>query len=109
MRIACLMAALVLAGCDHVPGKTAGKDSVNSPAPAPQASIVGRFNIIHSPQTERDTMLLDTATGQTWQLVQLNQYFGEPAGWQPVYKTDEDEAALLVLYGLKANGPPPKP
>lgn len=29
---------------------------------------VGRYTVVHSPHVESDTILLDTATGDTWQL-----------------------------------------
>jgi hypothetical protein len=42
----------------------------------------GRYQIIHSPQTERDTILLDTATGRSWQLVEAAGAYS----WLPMGK-----------------------
>lgn len=57
--------------------------SVESPYP----KVAGRWTIIHSPQVERDTMLLDTATGRTWQLVNVGGAAdNEVLAWQPVVR-----------------------
>lgn len=49
----------------------------------PAASPVGRFTIVHSPHTQRDTILLDTATGKTWsQYERTNE--GNSAAWDPM-------------------------
>jgi hypothetical protein len=33
-------------------------------------------------------MLLDTATGKTWQLTKFTTREGEPVAWEPVTRTD---------------------
>jgi hypothetical protein len=61
-------------------------DKFDASTATPAQSEVGRYTIIHSPQIERDTMLLDTETGDTWQLVQTSKD-GDLA-WQSVKKSD---------------------
>ena len=61
-----LAMAAILSGCDGraSPGATSSNAAADaSPTPAPQ---VGRFVIYHSPHVEADTVLLDTATGDSW-------------------------------------------
>ncbi len=48
----------------------------------------GRYVIVHSPHIQSDTMLLDTATGKTWQLTKYTDREGEPVAWDPVARTD---------------------
>ena len=50
---------LLVAGCSS---------AASAPVTNPVSS--GRYTIFYSPQVERDTFLVDTQTGQTWQLVQ---------------------------------------
>lgn len=49
-----------------------------------QSVAIGRYTIIHSPQVERDTMLIDTATGKTWQLVKTGKTDDDSLAWQEV-------------------------
>jgi hypothetical protein len=76
MRAALLLTvvSLTISGCDQL-----------KPVPS---LLVGRYTIIHSPQVERDTMLLDTATGDTWQLVNLGKDENTGQGWQFTAKLD---------------------
>lgn len=70
--IGCLAALALLSACDE-------------PKPdAPEPSDVGRWVIVHSPHIESDTMLLDTATGRTWQLVNAGTVKDQELDWQPV-------------------------
>jgi len=66
-------AALLLVSCDRP-----------SPNAAP-SSEVGRYVIVHSPQGEQDTILLDTATGATWSRYERTDAAGAPA-WDPMPK-----------------------
>lgn len=50
----------------------------------------GRYVIVHSPHVQRDTVLLDTATGKTWILTQDSSREGEPYAWVPLARTDND-------------------
>lgn len=66
--------------------------------------MVGRYTIIHSPQTERDTMLLDTTTGDTWQLVTMGKDESDGMGWQFVGKIDQPPP--WDKYGKSGAQPP---
>jgi hypothetical protein len=57
--------------------------------------------IVHSPQVERDTMLLDTVTGRTWSRVEISDVRGTPPAWEPVPQLNEpaDFEALLKRRG----------
>jgi hypothetical protein len=72
MRKLLLMAVLVLPGCNRPTTTEAAASSgfgSNDPIVATAPPLpVGRYTIIHSPQVENDTMLLDTSTGHTWRL-----------------------------------------
>lgn len=62
----------------------------------------GRFIIVHSPHVQRDTVLLDTATGKTWQLAQDTSLEGEPVYWEPMARTDNAaELQDLLRYHPK--------
>ena len=78
-----LFAALPLASCDAL------KSNCNASAAGP---AVGRYVIFHSPHVESDTMLLDSVTGKTWQLVTLGKDKG--MGWQFTGKTDESDVPI---------------
>lgn len=52
------LSALALQGCSKAEAQQAS-------TPANQ-----RYVIVHSPHMQRDTQLLDTTTGRTWQLVE---------------------------------------
>jgi hypothetical protein len=80
-----------------------------STTPAP--SEVGRYTIIHSPQIESDTILLDTVTGRTWQLQKAEFLNGDPLGWQEIYRFDDPGALATMgsLYGYKKKEAPPPP
>lgn len=70
-----LALALALAGCNR--------------GQFEQASI-GRYTIVHSPHTQQDIELLDTATGNTWLFVQIEGTDKNPKyGWQFVGKIDQ--------------------
>ncbi len=95
---------------DH--SETAGATPTSVPAAAVE---IGRYTIIHSPLLEADTMLLDTATGRTWQLQKGTIYNGDPLIWTEIYRLDTpaDYYNMNALYGLKkpkpTTGPSPKP
>lgn len=76
---------------------------------SPSAGEIGRYVIIHSPIVERDTMLLDTVTGRTWQLMQESDLNDEPLAWSPVpqLNSKEDMDLLIREYGLKPSATPP--
>jgi hypothetical protein len=107
-------AALALAACGKMPaqsnsytdnsmanspGSSTGADSSQTP---PATSQVGRFVIVHSPQIERDTVLLDTVTGKTWTQVELTDLEESPTAWEPMARRD-DEGEMAIL---RARHPP---
>jgi len=77
-----------------------------TPAKAPSTTNLqaGRYVIVHSPQVERDTQLVDTATGDTWVLTSVTSLNDEPFVWEPVPRmnTDADWKALAAKHGVKA-------
>ena len=72
----------------------------------PTPSGVGRYMIVHSPEAERDTILLDTATGRTWSRVQVTDVVDEPPAWDPMpqLNSTKDLEALASAHGWKAKG-----
>jgi hypothetical protein len=93
---------LALCGCDQRPPPRTEK--VYLPSAPVRPPEVGRFTIIHSPQTEQDTMLIDTVTGETWELDAMVSLKGDPRAWIPVPRlnTAQDYAALERQHGLKS-------
>ena len=65
--------------------------STGAAAQAGQVGGSGRFAIVHSPHTQKDTVLLDTATGKTWQLRTVANRTGEPDVWVPMARFDNAE------------------
>lgn len=79
MRRASLIALLALAACDRL-----GREPSR-----PEPESAGRWTIIYSPHIQRSAMLLDTATGRTWNLVTVRD--GDEEGryaWEPVEKSN---------------------
>jgi hypothetical protein len=73
--LGCLAALTILSACD---------EPRESKSDASDQSDVGRFVIVHSPHLEVDTMLLDTVTGRSWQLVNVGSDKNQELAWQPV-------------------------
>ena len=97
MKIALVIALFVAdvpASCSQSPAPAAAA------APIPQ---VGRYVIVHSPQTEKDTMLLDTATGKTWEEIEYTDLNDSPTVWSPVpqVNTPADIAEVARIHGTK--------
>jgi len=69
-------------------------------------SQIGRYTIVFSPIVRADTFLLDTVTGNVWQMIQYSQLNGEPTAWSMVTRIDNsvDHENFVKAYGLK-----PKP
>lgn len=69
---------------------TASMSLALAPSVLAQAGSVGgsgRFVIVHSPHVQRDTVLLDTATGKTWVLTQDSSRGGSTF-WAPMARED---------------------
>jgi hypothetical protein len=81
-----------------------------APVASPKPSEVGRFVIVHSPEAERDTILLDTVTGRTWSRVEVTDITDEPPAWDPMPQLNsaKDLEALVAVHGSKAKSPPPQ-
>jgi len=71
---AVLLTSALLVACGQSPAK---QNSKSEPA-------IGRWVIVHSPQTEKDTVLLDTATGDSWTLLQLGSGDSAPLVWRAI-------------------------
>jgi hypothetical protein len=76
-----LVALMSVASCSKPTPPSPTKPTVEQILGPPPPVVAGRYTIIHSPQVENDTMLLDTATGRTWRLE--NASAGEVV-WVPV-------------------------
>jgi hypothetical protein len=65
----------------------------------------GRYQIVQSPITARDTFLLDTQSGTVWQLTVMSSLKGEPAVWNIMRRIDNDAdyAAVVGEYGRKTS------
>jgi hypothetical protein len=67
-------------------------DGAKTPEAAPSdGSGVGRFVNVHSPHVERDTMLLDTVSGRTWEKVTVSDAANQPSVWVPVSQMNEQK------------------
>jgi hypothetical protein len=63
----------------------------------------GRYQIVISPFSERNTYLIDTETGAVWQLQVFNSLNGEPLVWNlmPRVSNDDDMARVVSQFGKK--------
>ena len=94
-----VLIAVAVSGCDQSAApisakvSASGNESSQSSAVAASTPIppIGRYTIIHSPEVERDTMLLDTATGRTWQLVQVGSGDNGALAWEAVNRPAGDQ------------------
>jgi hypothetical protein len=50
----------------------------------------GRYQIVMHPTFRADQYLLDTATGQVWQLTKFSNLKGEPEAWKSMTRLDND-------------------
>lgn len=68
----------------------------------------GRYQIIMSPHNARDTFLIDTETGRTWQLTVFSFLNDDPAVWNvmPRIDNDDDRAKVIADYGKKPRPTP---
>jgi hypothetical protein len=89
-----LILSLALTGCGEISGKGSSGKTVG---PASDIGPVGRYTIIHSPLLERDTVLIDTATGKTWSQVVYKNHEGEPVVWQPMAREDNQYEMTNII------------
>lgn len=90
-----LVLALGLAACTQADPKQAAQSNAE----------VGRWTIIHSPHIQRDTMLVDTVSGHTWQLVRNGSADDAPLVWERIYLSDDPNAPSPVDAPVKGNAP----
>ena len=64
---------------------------------------VGRYKIVYLPRGARDVILLDTVSGQTWNLVRYVDVNGSPVVWEWMHKLDADKdfEAMVADIGVK--------
>jgi hypothetical protein len=93
--IAIAAVSLALAGCERIGAELA--------PPPGRPSEIGRYVIVHSPEAERDTILLDTVTGKTWSRVEVRDMVDEPPAWDPMPQLNgkADIDALAAMHGWK--------
>ena len=80
--------ALALALFSGLTAACSGPPQTGKPAisQSDAAGAVGRYVIVHSPHVERDTVLLDTATGKSWTMV--NNESRDALIWRPLARGD---------------------
>jgi hypothetical protein len=80
-------------------------DAPATPPAPPSGPQVGRFVIVHSSQVERDTILLDTATGKTWSRVEISDLRDDPVAWEPMpqLNSPKDYAAMVAGHPSKTD------
>lgn len=95
--LAVMLSTMGLLGCTRTERKTG------------PAEVAGRFVIDHSPHVERDTILLDTATGQTWYESNVTDLTNEPMVWEPAHQlnTEADWKALRAEHPAKTDSASP--
>ncbi len=94
-----VMAAMVLT----IAATAFAQDLPKATVPIAAAQAHGRYQIVISPFTERNTFLLDTETGAVWQLEVLATLNGEPLVWNlmPRANNDDDMAGIVSRFGKK--------
>ena len=94
-------------------GPVAAQDEPKNAAPTVAPQNYGRYQIVISPFSERNTYLLDTETGAVWQLQVFNSLNDEPLVWNlmPRVSSDDDMARVVSRFGKKsgAKATPPTP
>lgn len=69
----------------------------------PAAQSGQRYQIVFSPHAARDTFMIDTATGQVWQLTKYMFLNSEPSAWEHMDRIDSDDAyrRFVAAWGKK--------
>lgn len=65
--------------------------------PAKAGPEVGRFAIVHGPHSRQDMTLLDTASGQTWERIEMDTHEGNPVIWVPLAREDNEAEMKKML------------
>jgi hypothetical protein len=94
---------IVVATVSMLVGPVAAQDQPKIAAPTVTPQLYGRYQIVISPFSERNTYLLDTETGAVWQLQAFNSLNGEPLVWNlmPRVSNDDDMARVVSQFGKK--------
>jgi hypothetical protein len=68
-----------------------------------QEREIGRYQIVMNPVLAQSTFLLDTVSGQVWQLTKFGALEGEPLAWAPMSRLDssEDYQKFVSAYAKK--------
>jgi hypothetical protein len=69
----------------------------------PKQQQLGRYQIVMHPTFRGDQYLLDTITGQIWQLTKFGSLQGEPLAWMPMTKIDSDAEYRAFITSRKMN------
>ena len=69
----------------------------------PKQQQLGRYQILMHPTFRGDQYLLDTTTGQIWQLTKFSSLQGEPLAWMPMTKIDSDAEYRAFITNRKMN------
>jgi hypothetical protein len=69
----------------------------------PKQQEAGRYQIVMHPTFRGDQYLLDTVTGQIWQLTKFSSLQGEPLAWMPMTKIDSDAEYRSFVMSRKMN------
>ena len=85
-KLVAVCAAIVfLGGCEPSPDRT---QKTQPPNTAAMTSETGRYQIVFSPHVRADTFLLDTKTGEIWQMQVRADLTGEPTTWERMLRED---------------------
>jgi hypothetical protein len=82
---------------------TSAQQGASGSAPVTTPADNGRFIVVHSPHTEKDVILLDTRTGDSWYLLEYSDLVGHPSVWKamPQINSPEDEQRLIDAVGIE--------
>ncbi len=74
-----------------------------SPPQASTGTTNGRYQIVTSPVTARNTFMLDTQTGKVWQFTQFTDLVDDPTVWlfQPRIDSDQEMARFVQTHIVK--------
>jgi hypothetical protein len=102
---------ILAASLSMLVGPVAAQDQPKIAPPTAAPELHGRYQIVISPFSERNTYLLDTETGAVWQLQVFNSLNDEPLVWNlmPRVSNDDDMARVVSQFGKKpgAKATPP--
>jgi hypothetical protein len=105
----CAVLVATLAGVFYISRSPAqGISLAPDPSKSTEPKQPGRYQIFMHPQFRGDQYLLDTATGQVWQLVKFGSLEGEPIAWRPMVKLD-NEADIRSFYAANRLHPADTP